>query len=277
MYTGDEMTGGAPQQIHEAEREFHDQWAATIDPASVDVRAFFEAATSPEPRWILEQLGDLRGRRVLDLGTGAGEAAVYFALLGADVTATDLSPGMLDVTARVARHHGVSLATAVASAEDLSAFPSESFDVVYGANVLHHVDIDKCLDEVQRVLKPGGYGAFWDPIAHNPVINVYRSMAMEVRTEDEHPIRRGDMRRFHARFSTVRSRTFWLTALLIFLKFYVIDRVHPNQDRYWKRIITRQRELRPWYRPLAALDRVILAVCPPLQWWCWNIAVVVQK
>ncbi|HVZ21708.1 MAG TPA: hypothetical protein VG871_11630, partial [Vicinamibacterales bacterium] len=80
------MTAGTKEQIHHAEREFHDQWAATIDPASVDVRAFFEAETSPEPRWLLEQLGELKGRRVLDLGTGAGEAAVYFALLGADVT-----------------------------------------------------------------------------------------------------------------------------------------------------------------------------------------------
>jgi SAM-dependent methyltransferase len=267
----------ASHDVYDAEREFHDQWAASIDPASINVREFFEADTTPEVRWILKELGPLTGRRVLDLGTGAGEAAVYFAMQGAEVTATDLSPGMLDVTARVAAHHGVTLTTAVASAEDLSQFPADSFDVVYGANVLHHVDIAKCLDEVRRVLKSGGYGAFWDPIAHNPAINVYRRMAMEVRTEDEHPIRRRDMRLFGARFSQVRMRTFWLTALLIFVKFYLIDRVHPNQDRYWKRIVTRHRELRPWYRPLAALDRLILAVFPPLKWWCWNLAVVAKK
>jgi ubiquinone/menaquinone biosynthesis C-methylase UbiE len=73
------------------------------------------------------------------------------------VTATDLSPAMLEVVKKVASHHGVFVETAVSSAEDLSAFLTNSFDVVYAANTLHHVDIGKCLDEVKRVLKPGGF------------------------------------------------------------------------------------------------------------------------
>ena len=142
------------------EREFHDDWAETINCHEVKVRETFNACTSPEPIWIRNQLGNLRNKRILELGAGAGEAAVYFALEGADVTATDLSPGMLDVTKRVADLHGVALKTIVSSAEDLSVFPSDSFDIVYAANTLHHVDIEKCLDEVKRVLKPGGRGAY---------------------------------------------------------------------------------------------------------------------
>lgn len=264
-------------EIAERERTFHDEWAEGIDPAAVKVRESFTGSTSPEGTWIAAQLGDLNGKRVLELGSGAGEGAVYFALQGADVVATDLSPGMLDVVRRVADRHGVAVQTRVASADDLSQFEEGSFDVVYAANLLHHVDIAPCLDEVRRVLRPGGVAAFWDPVAHNPVINIYRRMAMGVRTPDEHPIRRRDMALFEARFRETRRRFFWLSALLVFVKFYLVDRIQPSEDRYWKLIIDREPELRWWIRPLLALDRALLTVVPVLGWWCWNIAVIVRK
>ncbi len=237
----------------------------------------FTASTSPEARWIVSQLGSLRGKRILDLGAGAGEAAVYFALQGADVTATDLSAGMLAVVQEVAHYHGVRLTCQAASAEDLSVFPAASFDVVYGANVLHHVDMGKCLKEVDRVLAPGGAAAFWDPVAYNPLINVYRRMATTVRTVDEHPIRRADLAIYKQYFRALNLRFFWLSTLVIFLKFFVIDRVHPNEDRYWKRILIRERELRKLYLFLERVDAVVLRVFPCLRWWCWNVAVVAHK
>jgi len=264
-------------EILERERVFHDVWAESIDPEEVPVVQSFTASTAPEARWLLEQMGDLCGKRLLELGSGAGEGAVYFACLGADVVATDLSPRMLEVVKKVAAIHGVAVETVVSSAEKLSVFPPNSFDVVYAANVLHHVDIEKCLDEVKRVLKPGGVGAFWDPIAYNPLINVYRRMAKEVRTEDEHPFRRSQLKLFKERFAEVRTKFFWFLALIVFVKFYTLDRIHPSSDRYWKRIITHEQELRWLYRPLAAIDNVLLRIAPILRWWCWNIAVIVRK
>ena len=222
-------------------------------------------------------MGDLRGKRVLELGSGAGEGAVYLALQGASVVATDLSPGMLKVVERVAAIHGVTVEHTICSAEDLSVFSDSSFDLVYAANTLHHVDTAQCLDEVKRVLKPGGRAFFWDPVAHNPAIKIYRRMATAVRTEDEHPIRRKDMQLFRQRFATIEKRFFWLSTLLIFVKFYVVDRVHPNEDRYWKRILTREPELRQLYLFLERIDRVLLKLFPFLGWMCWNVAIVVEK
>jgi SAM-dependent methyltransferase len=264
-------------EVAERERRFHDEWAAQIDPVEVPVVASFEGSTSPEARWIVKQLGSVKGKRILELGSGAGEGAVYFARLGADVTATDISPDMLDVVKAVARHHGVELRTQLCAATDLSALPGEHFDVVYAANLLHHVEIEKCLEEVLRVLKPGGFAAFWDPIAHNPVINVYRRMAAAVRTEDEHPLRRSDLALVRRRFSEVRVEFFWLSALIVFLKFYLVDRIHPSSGRYWKLIIHRERELKSLVEPLFGLDRLLLNLLPPLKWWCWNLAIVARK
>ncbi|MDH5180606.1 MAG: class I SAM-dependent methyltransferase [Gammaproteobacteria bacterium] len=264
-------------EILKREEDFHDEWAGTIDPQEVKVDESFTGSTSPEGAWIIEQLGDLKGKKVLELGSGAGEGAVFMAKQGADVTATDLSSGMLEVVKKVAALHGVSVKTAVASADDLSQFGNESFDVVYAANLLHHVDIARCLDAVKAVLKPGGTAAFWDPVAHNPAINVYRRMAMDVRTPDEHPIRRADMKLFRERFSGLNYKFFWLASLLVFVRFWLVDRIHPSADRYWKLIITRERELRPMVSKLMWLDKMILKVVPFLGWWCWNIAIIVRK
>jgi len=263
--------------VRHNEKEFHDEWASSIAPGDVAVISSWEGASSPECKWIYGRLGDLRGLSVLELGSGAGEGAVYFALKGAKVVATDLSPGMLKVVGKVADLHGVTVDTVVASADDLSQFEDESFDIVYGANLLHHVDIATCLDEVKRVLKPNGRAAFWDPVQHNPAINLYRRMAAAVRTPDEHPIRMSDMKLFSDRFVDVERKFFWFTALLIFLRFYLIDRIHPSADRYWKLLLTRENEIRGFISPLLRLDGILLKTFPILGWWCWNIAIIVRK
>lgn len=265
------------EQVARREQEFHDSWADSIDPAEVQVVKSFTGTTSPEGAWILKELGSLKGCRILELGSGAGEGAVYFASQGAQVVATDLSPGMLGVARKVAALHGVQIQTVVASANDLSMFPRDFFDIVYAANLLHHVDIALCLDQVRRVLKPGGRAAFWDPVAHNPVINVYRAMATNLRTSDEHPIRRRDLDIFRERFAEVNCQFFWLMALVVFLKFFLVDGIHPSANRYWKLILIKEEALRTLVTPLMRLDRILLKLVPFLGWWCWNIGIIVRK
>lgn len=260
-----------------AEAEFHDHWAAGVDPAEVDVVGTWTGEGCPEVRWIADRLGEVDGLRVLDLGSGLGEASVWFARQGADVTALDISPGMLHVVERVAERHGVRVRTVVGSASDLRQFPDGSFDVVYGANLLHHVDIAATLDEVHRVLAPGGRAAFWDPVQYNPVINAYRRMAAAVRTPDEHPLRRADVATMRRRFARVEVQGFWLTALAIFVRFYLVDRTHPSADRYWKLVIERQDRHRRFLRTAHRVDRVLLGALPPLRWVCWNLAVVCHR
>ncbi len=264
-----------PTTAHD-EAEFHDAWALGLRPEEVPVRESFEAATAPENRHILGRLGSVRGLKLLDVGCGAGESAVYFSLLGAEVTAIDISPKMLEVAERTARLHSVKPILAVMPADDMT-FPDASFDVVYGANVLHHVDKVRCLDHVARVLKPGGRGAFMDPLAHNPVINVYRRMASAVRTEDERPLTMGDLRFFRERFREVEHAEFWFFALWIFLRFYLVERVDPARERYWKKILTDHERLAPTFLRLSRWDERTLRWLPFLRRYCWNIVVLVTR
>ncbi len=268
--------GSRNEEIFDREERFHDQWAESIAPSDVKVFEFFEACTSPENRLIRSWLGNLKGKRLLELGCGAGEASVFFALCGADVTATDISGGMLDVVRRVAQLHGTEVSTEKALADEIP-FADESFDVVYTANLLHHVDIPATLDEARRVLKPGGVFVSWDPLDHNPLINIYRRIATKVRTDDEHPLTMADLRHFRERFSTVQYETTWFFTLWIFLRFYLIERADPNKERYWKKIIDEHQRLESIYMRLERLDKVILRTFPFLRRYCWNIVIMAIK
>lgn len=63
---------------------------------------------------------------------------------------------------------------------------------------------------------------------------------------------------------------FWIATLALFIKYYLVDRLHPNQDRYWKRILVEPKSALWWWRPLLTLDFVLTRI-PGLRWWSWNV------
>lgn len=258
------------------ESDFHDQWANHTETSSIKVREAFELPTAQENQYIIRELGDIKGRTVLDVGAGLCESSVYFAMQGAEVTATDLSPGMLEKGRDLARVHGVSIETIHSAAEDL-ADTGRQFDIIYAANLLHHLeDKPKFLAAIDRLLKPGGIFCSWDPIKYNPAIFMYRRLATDVRTPDENPLGISDLRLIRKYIPDARPRFFWFSALLLFMKYFLIDRVHPNSDRYWKRIYKETDKSLGWWKPLRALDSFLTSI-PGLGWLCWNIVIIARK
>lgn len=101
--------------------------------------------------------GDLRGRRVLDVGCGTGRLAAALAeRYGCKVWGVDRSPEMLEV-ARARVPPGVGLK--VGEAEDLP-FRDSWFERATMTLVFHHLDPDRAIPELRRVLVPGGILAF---------------------------------------------------------------------------------------------------------------------
>ena len=258
------------------EEVFHNSWAKTIEVNKISVNDYFEACTAPENRLILQKLGNIKNKKILEIGCGAGEASVYFAKLGAKVMATDLSDEMLLVAKELAGNNGVSIKTKKCSATQID-LPSESFDIIYAANLLHHVDIEKTLHESQRIIKKGGLFVSWDPLAHNPIINVYRQKASSVRTPNEHPLRISEIEIFRKYFSSIQHETTWLFTQLIFIKLFFIDRIDPNVERYWKKIIYDHKNLEKLYCRLEKIDKFVLSSFPFLKKYCWNIIIFAQK
>lgn len=262
--------------VHDNETKFHDLWAFSTPLDQIAVREAFEAPTAVENRAILGLMGNLKGKRLLDVGAGLGESSVYFALLGADVTAVDISPGMVACAIALGKVHGVEIHGVVQSGERLDV-PENFFDIVYIANTIHHVtDKESLFQQIHRVLKPGGRFFSYDPLAYNPVINMYRRMATEVRTEDEAPLSFRDVSVAGKYFKNVQHREFWILTLSLFLKYFVIDRVHPNSDRYWKRILLETPESLRWWIPLEWMDRILTRI-PVVRRMAWNMVMWGEK
>jgi ubiquinone/menaquinone biosynthesis C-methylase UbiE len=262
--------------LHNREAAFHDAWASDTQLGDILVRECFEAPTAMENQFILQRMGDLRGKKLLDIGAGLGESSVYFALQGAEVTTVDLSPQMVNTALRLGDLHGVKLQGLVSGGETLN-LPEAAYDLIYIANTIHHVqDREAQFAQMHRALKPGGRFFSYDPLANNPAINVYRRMATEVRTPDESPLTAAEIQLAKKYFLRVGHREFWVSSLLLFLKYYAKDRVNPNQDRYWKRILRETPETLRWWMPLRALDRILTRV-PLVRWLAWNMVMWGEK
>ena len=270
------MKAATAEQRREREAEFHDRWAADIRPDNTLVDETFTAPTAVENQHILKQFGDVEGKRLLDYGCGAAEGGIYFAKRGAKVVGVDVSAGMLDSAQRLARHHGVELETRQVTGDRIPAEDSE-FDFIYGNGVLHHVDHAMARRELARILQPGGTACFIEPLTYNPVIEVYRHLAGTARTEDESPLRFSDIALFREHFGMLEHREFWLTTLAVFLKFYLLDRADPSQERYWKKIYTDAEALRWFHEPLRRLDALLLRKLPLLGHLCWTTVITVRE
>jgi ubiquinone biosynthesis O-methyltransferase len=109
-----------------------------------------------EERLILDLLGPVEGLRVLDVGSGDGVLACVLARRGARVTGVDADPWMLAAARRRARAESVDLELLHGRAEKLP-FAEGTFDRVVAVTVLCFVQqADRAIDEMARVLKPGG-------------------------------------------------------------------------------------------------------------------------
>jgi ubiquinone/menaquinone biosynthesis C-methylase UbiE len=97
-----------------------------------------------------------KGKRVLEIGTGNGADGVMFALNGGIYTGVDLTEAALEATRKHFEVLGLEGTFQKEDAERLS-FADDTFDIVYSHGVLHHTpDTQRAIDEVWRVLKPGG-------------------------------------------------------------------------------------------------------------------------
>jgi 2-polyprenyl-3-methyl-5-hydroxy-6-metoxy-1,4-benzoquinol methylase len=97
------------------------------------------------------------GKQVLEIGCGMGFDSVELMKRGAQLTATDLTPSAIELACRHFRIMKLTPVDArVANVLDLD-FPDEKFDAVYSIGVVHHTgDTPRALQEIRRVLKPGG-------------------------------------------------------------------------------------------------------------------------
>lgn len=151
------------EHIKDVNTRYHDAAADEYDAKwGID---FGEIGQEQVRQKLVKALGGLQGQHFgdgLEIGSGTGYFSLNLLQLGVieRLTATDISPGMLTRLSTTAGSLGLDVETVATEAEELP-FDDESFDIVFGHAVLHHIpDLDKAFAEFRRILRPGGVVAF---------------------------------------------------------------------------------------------------------------------
>jgi SAM-dependent methyltransferase len=153
-----------PAHIKDVNTRYHDAAAEEYDAKwGID---FGDVGQRQVRLKLVKALGGLDGRAfgdALEIGSGTGYFSLNLVQLGViqRLTATDISPGMLKRLANTAEALELTGVSTVATEAEELPFEDESFDLVFGHAVLHHIpDLDRAFAEFRRVLRPGGMIAF---------------------------------------------------------------------------------------------------------------------
>jgi SAM-dependent methyltransferase len=117
-------------------------------------------------RFIAASCGLGPGISVLELGCGTGEFTTRLVETGCTLTAVDIS----EATAAICRRRVGDRAEVVVGDIERDPGVEGPFDAIVGVSVLHHVDLDACLDATFALLRRGGHFAFSEPNMRNPQV-----------------------------------------------------------------------------------------------------------
>ena len=133
----------------------------TLNPTRGDWKSYKEemADVYVKEYWMPEVIDSLhvKGKKVLDVGSGQGTNLYYALTKGADAIGIDISPSAVRIAKRHLKQAHKSSARARQGNAERLPFKDETFDIVFSLGVLHHTaNIKKAADEIYRVMKPGG-------------------------------------------------------------------------------------------------------------------------
>lgn len=257
-----------PRKLEEA--EFHDwthgpeleapESVATWEDEHRNMRFYAADHESARHReeWIQR---NAPGNVFLDYACGRGTLTLLAAEAQASLAVgIDISPESVKQGRRRAARKGLEENTYFMLGDcENTGLPSNSIDRVITAGCLHHMDLSYVFPELRRILKPGGRVYAVEPLAYNPLIQLYRRLTPEYRTdfEKDHILTMKDLR-FAKRFFDVENVRF----------FHLLS------------IATTPLRNTPLFNGALtvanALDRVLLRV-PPIRYFAWSFAFELVK
>jgi SAM-dependent methyltransferase len=212
---------------------------------------------------VWEMMGDISGKMVVDYGCGTGWVTKKLLQKGAKVFAFDISQKAVKITKEVAESINLDANIQVEQmpAEKLN-YEDNRFDIVLGVAILHHLDLDVATKEIKRVLKKGGKAYFLEPLRHNPLINMFRKLTPNMRSEDELPLHFRDFEIFKREFSKFEHQEYYLFSIFSFV---------------WHFLIRSEKLFKISQNIFMRVDKVVLRIFPFLKRYCWYSILIMEK
>ncbi len=225
---------------------------------------------------LMKYLGSIGGKKVLELGCGHGVFSVFLAKQGAKVAGLDIGPSLIASANMLAGINQVDCEFREASILQLP-FEANSFDIVVGMRILHHlshIDLIKAVQETHRVLKENGIAVFSEPVENSKIFDFiqklfpagkkgdryYRPSVLQrkawgkyIETLDDRPLTTEELIAAGRLFRTVEKQSYGLLIRL-------------------QRLVGRR-----FRRALFAIDKVLLGSVHPLRYFCQYVLVQYRK
>jgi ubiquinone/menaquinone biosynthesis C-methylase UbiE len=139
-----------------------------------------------------------------------------------------------------------------------TAFENETFDVIRGSAILHHLDLELSLNEIKRILKKDGTALFIEPLDTNYIIKLYRKLTPKARTADEQPLRKKDIKLLKTIFPNIDIHYYALFTLLA---------TPFRNSKHFSNILT----------ILSFIDKIMLSKRSPFKWLAWYCMLILKK
>ncbi len=235
--------------------------------ANVDTMVPGLALTSPSApagNYVLEQLGNIHGLRILELG--GPENAVYLAQQGAQVTSVYSDLFGYGICRDLAEKHNTNVNAVVANSEKLP-FNDGSFDCVVINRQLYKTSIVATLLELKRILKPSGKAWIIEPLPYNPIFSQYRYKGNDAPSDK--PMNSDDLEKVRAVFPHIKIKGFGLTSAWGYMKMARDENLDPKKVNFLRsRLldgVSTSPQFTPLFETLQKIDNFLLKTLPFLQ------------
>jgi methylase of polypeptide subunit release factors len=251
-------------QIAEIERASENIFYGGINPNEIDVFNLPYLFSDMIER-IIENIPDIKGRSVLDLGAGTGILSIILALRGAKVTAIDISDKACAIIKSLSKKYNVDENVHVVRGTLDDIKDIERQDYVVCLNSLHHMMDGDTLDGIIGLLRGGGRAIFIEPLIYNPFGYVYRKLFNNAgRTEHETPLRLRDVIYIKSKLKNVKIKGLYLLSSVLL----AFERLFKTSER--------SAPAKMAFRIFNFIDNTI-QILPGLKYFAWKILIIGGK
>lgn len=235
------------------EKDFHNARFGIEDDFRKGLDKYYSIAKSSRKFFHdLYQMNNI-DKRVLEYGCGTGNNSIQLAKACKTITGIDISDKAIEKANQAIPDDVQNVKFHVMDAENLE-FPDYSFDLIFGSGILHHLKLEKAYAELSRILAENGTAVFFEPLGHNPIINMYRKFTPKLRTDDEHPLLVQNLKLAEKYFKVVDITYFHLTSFCA---------IPLRNSRFFDKTLGF----------FEYFDKALLYLIPPLKRFAWIVVI----